>query len=34
MGGQKQMDITDYPDHVKEIMKQYNDLRGDENALH
>jgi len=32
--GQKQMEIVDYPDHVKEIMKQYNDLWGDENALH
>jgi hypothetical protein len=32
--GQKQMDIIGYPDHVKKIMKQYNDLWGGENALH
>ncbi|MEA1890854.1 MAG: hypothetical protein U9N50_13895 [Pseudomonadota bacterium] len=32
--GQKQMEIVDYPDHVKEIMQQYNDLWGNEDALH
>ncbi len=32
--GQKQMEIVDYPDHVKKIMLQYNDLWGGENALH
>ncbi|HEC26724.1 MAG TPA: hypothetical protein ENI67_04860 [Gammaproteobacteria bacterium] len=32
--GQKQMEIVDYPDHVKEILQQYNDLWGGENALH
>ena len=29
-----QMDIVDYPDHVRDIMQQYNDLWGDESALH
>lgn len=27
-----QMDIVVYPDHVRDIMRQYNDLWGDENA--
>ncbi len=31
---QKQMEIIDYPEHVKQIMQQYNDLWGDKNALH
>ncbi|NOY15874.1 MAG: hypothetical protein GXP23_02875 [Gammaproteobacteria bacterium] len=32
--GRKQMEMVEYPDHVKEIMQQYNDLWGNENALH
>ena len=30
----EQMDIVDYPDHVRDILQQYNDLWGDESALH
>lgn len=32
--GMKQMEIVDYPDHVRDIMQQYNDLWGEESALH
>ncbi len=32
--GMKQMDLVDYPQHVREIMQQYNDLWGEESALH
>jgi len=30
----EQMDIVDYPDHVRDTLQQYNDLLGDESALH
>lgn len=30
----EQMDIVDYPDHVRDIMQQDNVLWGDESALH
>ena len=30
----EQVDIVDYPDHVRDILQQYNDLWGDESALH
>lgn len=30
----EQMDIVDCPDHVRDILQQYNDLWGDECALH
>ena len=30
----EQIDIVDYPDHVRVTLQQYNDLWGDESALH
>ena len=30
--GMKQMDLVDYPNHVREIMQQYNELWGEESA--
>jgi hypothetical protein len=32
--GMKQMDSVDYPQHVRDIMQQYNDRWGDEDAIH
>lgn len=32
--GMKQMDLVDHPHHAREIMPQYNELRGEESALH
>ena len=32
--GTKQMETVDYPDHVRDIMQQYNDLWGEESAFH
>ena len=32
--GMKQIDLFDYPYHVRVIMQQYNELWGEESALH